>query len=92
MRIKEQETRLILHEHDDDDDDENGTGSSPLTLGFHCQYRSAGALFFTRVLVPEDLVTLKQSGASSDIGEHWARKKAPSLFFSYAKKLEGFHC
>ena len=25
MRIKEQETRLILHEHDDDDDDDDDT-------------------------------------------------------------------
>ena len=26
MRIKEQETRLNLHEHDDDDDDDDGGG------------------------------------------------------------------
>jgi len=25
LRIKEQETRLILHEHDDDDDDDDDT-------------------------------------------------------------------
>jgi hypothetical protein len=71
---------------------QSGTGFSPHTLGFHCQYRFASALFFTRVLVPEDLGTLKQSGASSDIGEQWPRKKAPSLFVSYTKKLVGFHC
>ena len=57
----------------------NGTGGSPLPLGFPCQYRSASALLFARVLFPEGhaaeaLGTLKQSGASSDIGEHWARK------------------
>jgi hypothetical protein len=60
---------------------QNGTGSSPLTVGFHCQYRSASALFFTRVLVPEDLGTVKQSDASSDIVEHWAREKSTITFF-----------
>jgi hypothetical protein len=65
---------------------QNGTGFSPFALGFHCHYRSASALFFTRVLVPEDFGTLKQNGASSDIGEQWARKKAPSLFFSRTPK------
>ena len=60
---------------------QNDIGFSPLSLGFHCQYRSANVLFLTRLLVPEDLRTLKQSGASADVGEHWAKKKAPSLFF-----------
>ena len=32
LRIKEQETRLTLHEHDDDDDDEKGEGQSLIHL------------------------------------------------------------
>jgi len=61
-------------------------GVLPLTLGFHCQYRSASALFFARVLVPEDFGTLKQIGGASDIGEHWARKKSTITFFFVRRK------
>jgi hypothetical protein len=64
---------------------QNGTKFSPFALGFHCHYRSASALFFTRVLVPEDFGTVKQNGAS-DIGEQWVRKKEPSLFFFVRQK------
>jgi hypothetical protein len=69
---------------------QNGTGVSSLSSGFSCQYRSDSALFFTRVLVPERQAaeavgTLKQSGASSDIGEEWARKITPSPFFNAPK-------
>jgi hypothetical protein len=51
---------------------------------------SSSTLFFTRALVPEGqaaeaLGTLKRSGAFSDIGEHWARKAAPSPFFRAPK-------
>jgi len=32
LRIKEQETRLILHEHDDDDDDDDDEYNRTLEL------------------------------------------------------------
>jgi len=33
LRIKEQETHLILHEHDDDDDDDDGRIDTRLFIG-----------------------------------------------------------
>jgi len=52
LRIKEQETRLTLHEHDDDDDDDDDDCHMQYNFGYHSVY------FFSSLITSPDF-TLK---------------------------------